>query len=213
MLTCNNASKHLLRVSRVIAIFALSISHAFAVNNRPVNWVFDANPLSIINSPDLDGFNIRTGFSYEEIDGSISLAPNIKTGVNFYTPVADLDLLVGVGSIINGAFSGGFITAEVAAMFRAGSDHFAIGPHFGVISLADTEWDEDNFSEVDLEGNSGVFGGLAFHLGGGIVDFKANLDFVDVKYDVINFNPSQIVSGNVLDMSGFWLNLGVHLKL
>ncbi len=178
---------------------------------KSVNFVVDVNPIGILVSPDVDGFTARRGTYSETVDGSLSYTHNLKLGVNFDTGPVDIDAMAGIGYLWNLAFDGSFTTAEVAVKFASDREGFTIGPHVGVISLADADWVDHE--DIELEGNNGWFCGVVVTTGSKRVSFIGSLDYVDAEYDVaIEPGSGWTTSSSVVDISGWWLNVGVILR-
>jgi hypothetical protein len=194
----------------------LAVSTGIAQEEREpaAQFIWDFRPGSFLFSPDLDGFKVSNGAVTEKVDGTASYAPSINAGVGFKLDSVDLDITGGLGGFINSAFTGGFGQLDVAALFEFADGKLRLGPHVGYIHLTDADW-KDNAS-IDLEGNAGFKGGLTLRAGSKRVAFLANLDYVDVAYDIKTYGwTATDKNGTVqtkLDMSGLLLDLGLILR-
>lgn len=187
---------------------------AFAVNGQDrltkvVNFEMQVNPLGLLFSPDVDDFEVTNGSITEDINGFASFTPNVKLGLNFDTGPVDVDILGGYGYLWNMVFDGDYYTAELAVKFKPGHDHFTIGPHVGWIEMDDADWQDD--ADINLKGNDGWYAGLALTVGGKTASFNCSVDYVDVSYDV-EASGSWIPNDTELDLSGYWINLGLVLR-
>jgi hypothetical protein len=103
-----------------------------------VNFIVDIKPLSVLVSPNINGFSVTKttpGIIYtESISGVGSWLPQLKLGVGFNLPLLFIDLYGGVGYLYNEAFSASMYLGDVAFRFKLG-EHMTLGPHIGVVSL------------------------------------------------------------------------------
>lgn len=195
------------------------------VQAEVAQFILDLRPASAIFSPDLDGFTVArtSGFvtEVEEIGGIGSWTPSINGGLGLDFGTVNLNITGGGGYLLNGAFGGPFWQGEVSLLFESGDGHFRIGPHVGVIGLGDATWHADDAfgidPQIDMMGNTGWKGGFILHAGGDQVAFQANIDYVDVRYDISTQSGwvARDDSGNTvteLDMSGVMVNLGILFR-
>jgi len=215
------------RVTLSLLIVACCIS-ATQAQDKAARFLLDFRPGSFLLSPDMDGFTVsRTSGSVtqiETIEGFGSWTPSVNAGVGINLGILDLNITGGPGYLMNLAFHGGFWQADMSAMFKLANGHFCIGPHLGVLGLGDASWDSIDTSDmggsnpqVDFSGNTGFKGGLSIHTGGDRVAFLANIDFVDVAYDVSSRDGwvARDDQGNIateLDMSGMQIDLGLIIR-
>lgn len=204
-------------------MIGLSSLATIQAQDKKAEFLLDIRPGGFLLSPDMDGFTVRNGSSTyrENIDGIGSWTPTINAGIGINFELLSLDITAGPGFLWNQAFYGAFWQADLGAMFNLANGHFRIGPHVGIIGLGDATWEGDNnFSQdpqIDLQGNSGLKGGLAIQAGGKRAAFRANLDIVNVKYDVTTTGGwvAQDENGKrltELDMSGVILELGAIFR-
>jgi hypothetical protein len=187
--------------------------------NSGANFIIDFIPGGFLYSPDMDGFSVsRSGGGYYEtqyIDGYASWMPNLRAGLRINSPAASFDITAGGGYLLNGAISGPFTLADFAVNFNSGKK-FSIGPHVGIISFGDLDWndfDSDYFSDPDIEfsGSSGLMGGLAMTFGGATSRFYLGLDYIEAEFDVETVS-SWVANRTKLDLTGFALQLGLFLR-
>lgn len=190
-------------------------SHAFEVD-----FVLDLQPLTVLVSPDSDGFYLERSSggtyysSYErmEIEGSGSFMPTLDVGVGFDTSIARLDTTVGLGYLWNDAFGGVVSLVSFDAKFKLGRA-VTLGPRIALVFSENLYFHDIDNDDVWLsaeEGMQGVMYGIDFTAGGKTVSFHLNLDYVDLKpYEVHNDYSSWAASDDELDLSGYAVGLGV----
>jgi hypothetical protein len=200
---------------RLVGIAACMVALvAFAANaqdrlKKPVSFAVQVNPLGFLISPDVDDFEVTNGMISEDVEGFGSYTPNLKLGMSLDAGEADIDILGGVGWLGNLIFDGTYYTGEVAFRVKPGDGKFTIGPRVGWIGLDDADWSDD--ADIDFEGNDGWFAGVALTLGGETASFSASIDYVDVVYDV-EASGGWVPNDTEIDMSGYWINLGLMLR-
>jgi hypothetical protein len=191
--------------------------------DRSTRFVLDIRPGSFLLSPDLEGFTLRDAgnTSRETISDGFSWTPSINAGVGWTFATFDLNITAGPGYIWNDGFNGSFWQVDAGALFKIADGRLRIGPHIGIVGLSDAKWDpltnNTGNGQVDLSGNTGFKGGLAFHAGSERVAFLANIDFVDVSYDVTTRSgwvaqDDQGKQLTELDMSGVMIDLGLIIR-
>ncbi|MBT8350552.1 MAG: hypothetical protein KJO26_04870 [Deltaproteobacteria bacterium] len=177
-----------------------------------VDFILDLRPVSMLFSPDVDGFKVsRTSGSITESDtirGSASYMPNLKAGLRINTSALNIDLTGGIGFLYNDAFHSSMYLADLALRFKI-SKHATIGPHVSVIKF-DPTWDGSgsDSSDVKLSEETSMMPGLCFTVGGKTASFSASIDYIDTSFDVTTRN-GWVANDTSIDMSGFAIQLGV----
>jgi hypothetical protein len=177
-----------------------------------VDFILDLRPVSVLFSPDLDGFKVSrtSGFITESdtIRGSGSWIPNLKTGLRISTSPLNIDLTGGLGFLYNDAFHATMYLGDLALRFKI-SRHATIGPHVSIIRFNPT-WDGSgsDSSDVKLSDETAVMPGLCFTVGGKVASFSASIDYIDTSFDVTTQN-GWVANDTSLDMSGYAIQLGV----
>lgn len=183
------------------------------------NFIIDLVPGGFLYSPDMDGFEVhKSGGGYYEsqsIEGYGSWMPNIRAGIRINAPAVSFDITGGGGYLLNGAISGPFALADLAANFHVGKK-FSIGPHVGILSFGDLDWfdfDADYVSDADIKfsGTSGLMGGLVMNIGGPTAHFYLALDYIKADFDV-ETDSGWIANRDNLDLTGFGLQFGLLLR-
>ncbi|MFC1765754.1 hypothetical protein ACFL6U_27225 [Planctomycetota bacterium] len=204
----------------VVVMCCLNATHA---TEKKARFILDFRPASFLLSPDLEGFTLRDAGNTkrETISDGFSWTPSVNAGVSLPLNTCEVTLTAGSGYLWNDGFSSSFWQADLSALFDLADGRFRIGPHVGVLGLGDAKWDpltnDTGKGQVDLTGNTGFKGGLAIQAGGERVAFLANIDFVDVRYDVTTRSgwiaqDDQGKELTELDMSGVMVDLGLIIR-
>jgi len=195
---------------KTILTFGLLVSQLSATEHR---LIVDIMPGSFLASSDLNGLtNTSSGnFRVEEsIEGSTSLNPNISIGygLDLTSPVS-IDLSVGTGALLNGAFDTTYTQTELTVYGTSESKRFMIGPFFRVMNFSESDWTTDNLS---MSSTSGYAYGIAMMIGGEKFKFKMKLSQLtntDIQLQGQNgYSPS---SSNI-SLDGTMLELGMGLR-
>lgn len=187
----------------------------------PVSFVLNASPLSLLISPDIDGFSVSksSGSIYyytdykEQIEGFGSFTPSIKAGIGINLSILYLDITGGIGYSYNAAFSAPFYGGDFALRFKLGKI-VTIGPHFGTMIMKPKWTGSGDFSNSDYIDFSTMFAfivGPTFTLGKKVC-FVTSIDYVMGKSDVTTTN-GWVANSSELNLSGFQLNYGILLRL
>ena len=194
-------------LKKMILTSGLLVSHLSATEH---NFIVDIMPGSFLVSSDVTGLTNTSGWSSETVDGSTSFIPNISVGygVDLSIPLS-IDVSVGTGALLNGAFDTTYTQAELTLYGTSASKHFMIGPFFRVMNFDDSSWITDNLS---MAGTSGQAYGLAMMIGGKHVKFKMKLSQLtntDIKLQGQNgYTPSS----SSVSLDGTMLELGIGLR-
>ena len=192
---------------KTILTLGILASQLSATEHR---FIVDIMPGSFLVSNDINGLtNTSRGIS-ETVEGSTSLNPNISLGygLDLSAPLS-IDLSVGTGVLINGAFDTTYTQAELTGYWTTKSKRFMIGPFFRVMNFDDSSWTTTNLS---MEGTSGHAYGLAMMIGGEHFKFKMKLSQLtgtDIKLQGQN---GYIPSSSSLLLDGTMLELGMGLR-
>ena len=167
-------------------------------------------PGSFLISPDIKGLENISGFFDEKIDGSGSFSPNISVGYGLdLTSPLSVDLSVGTGALVNGAFDVTYTQAELTVYGTSKSKRFMMGPFFRVMSFDNPSWTTNSLM---MEGTSGHAYGLAMMVGGESFKFKmkvSQLTNTDVKLTGQNgYAPSS----SSISLDGTAIELGMGLR-
>ncbi|MFH0783437.1 MAG: hypothetical protein V2B20_15995 [Pseudomonadota bacterium] len=190
----------------VLLLFILAFTPS--VSMAGTDFVLSVHPGSLLISPDVDGFTASNGYYSEEISGVGSWIPSINGGVGFDLPSMYIDLTVGTGYLVNGAFTGPFYQGDVALRFKLGQV-ITLGPHLSLIRY-DLSW--DGSENVELSPTTGVAPGLCLTAGGKKVAFSMNLDYVNASVDAESQDRNVRLSSDSIDLSGIALSLGVIFR-
>ena len=193
-----------------VGIFsALTLLLIPAIGSADIDFVFEIDPLSYIVSPDIDGFKTTDGTVIEELEGYGSLYPSLKVGIGLESKTHIIDILGGAGYLWNDGFSAKTFSMDTFFRFKVDQRGiFTVGPHIGVIRF-NPEWDGP--SEIDLADETGWVLGVGFTVGSPKVAFAAALDYLDAEFDVTP-QAGWTANENVLDISGFLIQLGVQFR-
>ena len=186
----------------------------------PVSFVLNASPLSMLISPDIDGFSVNKssgsyGYTYyeEQIQGFGSFTPSFKAGIGIRLSILYLDITGGLGYSYNAAFNAPFYGGDLALRFKLGKV-VTIGPHFGTMIMKPKWTGSGDFSNSDYIDFSTIFAfvvGPTFTLGKKVC-FVTSIDYVMGKSDVTTTN-GWVANSSELNLSGFQLNYGILLRL
>jgi hypothetical protein len=141
---------------KIILTCGLLASQLSATEHR---FTVDIMPGSFLVSNDIKGLTNTSGGNSETVDGSASLIPNISVGygLDLSSPLS-IDLSVGTGVLVNGAFDTTYTQVELTVYGTSESKHFMIGPFFRVMNFDDSSWITDN---LRMTGTSGHAYGIA----------------------------------------------------
>lgn len=172
------------------------------------DFILDLRPVSILLSPDVDGFRVSNPTRTETISGSGSWMPTLKAGLRIDTSALNIDLTGGLGVLVNDAFYSYMYLGDLALMFKI-SKHATIGPHVSVIRF-DPSWDgsKSDSSDVRLSEETAIMPGLHFTAGGKAASFSASIDYINASFDVTTRN-GWVANDDSIDISGFSVQLGV----
>lgn len=190
-----------------LAIFLLTgvASNSYA----ETDFILEIDPLSLLVSPNIDGFEINRGGTTELLEGGSSWVPSVKAGVGFDLSRVYLDFMGGIGFLWNDAFTSTNYMGDLAVLFKVDERGiFALGPHAGFIYF-DPKW--DGTSEIKIDNTTGWLGGIKFLVGGKKVKFAASIDYLGAEFDVTGEN-GWIPSEDKLDISGLAIQLGVMFR-
>lgn len=207
---------------KVAIVFCFALFLPVSANAGQAHFIFDLKPMTVLFSPDIDGFYLERSsyYSYRsvEIDGVGSLVPTLNVGVGFDFKTGCLDATAGIGYLWNNVFSGTIGTVSLNYRFKLGR-HVTLGPRVALVFSDDLDFDEDFGDDTDIrlsaeDGVQGAMFGLDFTAGGQLVAFHLTLDYVSLSpYKVCGLeNSGWRASDDELDLSGFALSLGVIFR-
>ncbi len=200
-------------------ILGLCLSSIFFVNSafagESVKFVVDVKPLSFLVAEDIDGFYSYNSsyYSYrsETVDGSALWTPHLKAGIGFNIgDKVGIDVTGGLGYMIGGeVLSAPFLTLDAALLFKLGSA-ITIGPHIGLISIDEIDWDGE--SDIELSDTQGVYGGLVFTAGKEKFSFCLAIDAVSLDDIEVTDGAAWTSSRDTIDLSGWKIDLGMKMR-
>jgi hypothetical protein len=195
---------------------ALSVQAA-SPETRSVYGILRVEPMSILVSPDAEGFSVsrkyRTSYySYrasERVDGVGSWAPMVKGGLRFDSPKLATDLTVGVGALISPAFTAPMAELALDFRFNLGSI-VTLGPHLALVTMGEPSWGGN--ADVSFSSASGAAGGVEVTVGKKRVFFNASLSYLALSPCDVETGSGWTASSDELDFSGVLGRLGVLLR-
>ena len=197
----------------ILAVLALS-STGLQAQARSVYGIIGVEPLSLLISPDVDGFTVtRQSPRYtatESIEGGVSFIPMLKGGVRFRSRPVIQDIAVGGGVLVNDVFYAPVGVLESRTHFRIGRV-FSMGPKLGLIMIDNPSW--DGVSDVSLSGTSGIDVGLVVSIDTRRVAFGVSLSYMALAPLDVETGSGWVPSDNELDLSGAAFQLGVRFLL
>jgi len=194
-------------------------------SNSGVSFVLKIQPLSLLLSPDMDGFQVYRedydpydpyGYSYfynsESIEGIGSLLPTINAGVGIRQEIVFLDFTLGMGYFYNGALQGIAPNFDFAARFRP-AKVFTIGAHTTIFRI-NPKWTGAGYSDdndVDLSSFTGFSLGPTLTVGK-TANFVFSLDYFIGESDVTTYNVWR-ANYSTINFSGIMVNFGFLLRV
>jgi len=181
------------------------------------NFIMDIMPLGITAHSNVDGFvnsyTSSSGYSYasETISGSASFTPNIALGYGLDLPYFSLDATVGVGALVNGAFTATYTQAELTAYVTTAQKGFMIGPFYRYLNYSDPQWATDNLSMKMIDSSAYAYG-IAMMTGGKKVKFKLKVSELNGADVAVAGKNGYTASSNVLSLDGVTVELGLALR-
>ncbi len=203
-----------MRMFRFVLVGLALCSAGFQAQARSVYGIIGVEPLSLLISPDIDGFSVtsrtRWRTATERIEGEGSFTPMLKGGVRFQSRPVIQDIVVGGGILVNDVFNAPIGTLESRTHFRLGRV-FSMGPKLGVIMIGEPSW--DGVSDVSLSSTAGIDIGLALSIDTRRVAFGVSLSYMALAPLDVETGGGWEASDNELDMSGAAIQLGVRFLL
>ncbi len=201
-------------MKKILATVALASSlvvpQLSAVEN---NFIMDIMPLAITAHSDVDGFSNKIGSSSyvasETISGSGSFSPNLALGYGLDLDYFSLDATVGVGAIVNGAFSATYLQGEVTAYVTSYEKGFMIGPFYRHMDISDPTWTTEN---LKMTGTAASAYGIAMMTGGKKVKFKVKISQLNGADIAVAGANGYTPSSNTLSLDGTTVELGLALR-
>ena len=192
---------------KIILTCGLIASQLSATEHR---FIVDIMPGGFLLSSDIKGLTNTSEWDLEEVEGSASLTPNISVGYGLDLSIPlSIDLSVGTGGLVNGAFHTTYTQTELTVYGTSASKGFMMGPFFRVMNFDDFSWTTDN---LRMEGTSGHAYGIAMMTGGKKFKFKMKLSHLantDIKLQGQNgYRPSS----SSFSLDGTMLELGMGLR-
>ena len=200
----------------VVVVFCLLPSFAFA--GEDVKFVFEFDPLSVLVSPDLDGFYVSDSgyYSYfrEEIDGTTVFAPSIHAGVGFaVNDKFEIDGMVGYGWYFADVIESDFLTVKAVGRFTF-NRFVTLGIEAGYVSFSGLEWDGEwaNDNDISFSDSNGVLFGVSFTAGIEQISFNMSVEYMKLDESDITTRNGWNTSSNKLDLSGVLVNFGITCR-
>ena len=192
-----------------ILVSTLLLSQLSAIEH---NFIVDIMPLSLLASSDVSGLENRSrgGGVIESIEGSSSLVPNISIGYGLdLTSLLSIDLSVGKGALVNGAFDTTYTQGELTVYGTSASKRFMMGPFFRVMNFGDSTWTTDN---LEMSSTSGQAYGLAMMVGGKKFKFKMKISQLTNTDIALKGKNGYSPSSSSLSLDGTMVELGMGLR-
>ena len=165
-----------------------------------VDFVVTALPASLLVDAEGDKFSVNgSRMSNVYMMPSIAAGPGVEIG-DFY-----VDLLGGVGIIVNDTFQSFLLEAVVSATY-AFSESFNMGPRAGLVYFTDPNFTEDD--SADFDEALGYLIGLQFSMGDRI-QYVVSVDLLTISMDVATAEGTT-ASDKSLDIAGLTFQFGVR---
>jgi hypothetical protein len=195
----------------MISVFMMSGN---GIAGKTVKFILRADPVSVMKSPDVDGFYVQRPGIRDEIDGDTAWTPSINAGIGFNAGDSVLlDATLGVGWYKGGeALESSFVTQRLSARFKLGKV-VALGAQVGLIQFDNIDWKGDYAgSNVQFSDSDGYLAGLSFTAGSDRVSFSLSVEYVSLDDFDVTTTGGWTPSSNSLDLSGTLINMGVLLR-
>ena len=197
-------------IVKTALVAGLFVSQLSAVEN---NFIMDIMPGAYQGHSNVDGFVNSIGgtssYASETITGTGSISPSIALGYGLDIPYASLDVTVGAGYLINGAFTATYTQAEVTAYVTTAEKGFMIGPFYRYVDYSDPKWATENLT---MKGTTASAYGISMMTGGKNVKFKlkvVSLNGADIAVEGAN---GYRASSNIISLDGIGVELGLALR-
>ena len=182
--------------------------------SRRVFGAIEIKPLSLLVSPDMDGFRVtsegRGWRRTEEIEGVGSLVPTLRLGLRVDVGAVASFLTVGGGALANAAYVAPLGMLEASVRVKLGR-HVLVGPRLGAVFVGDAEWLGD--ADVSLSSTRGGFLGVGVSVGSPAVAFSIALNYVHMRPVDVTTGGGWRPSADRVDYSGPMVSMGVLFRL
>jgi hypothetical protein len=201
---------------REVAVWCLAGSLVLAgraEESRSIYGILEADPASVLLSPDVDGFSLTRSYSSryysytmrESCSGIGSWAPMLRGGAGFVSNKLTTDVTIGGGALVNGCFVAPMGALSVDIRLRP-NRLVTIGPHLALVTIGEPEW--QGIADVSFSSTSGFEAGLDFTVGKRRVAFGASLSYISLSPLDVTTEGGWVASSDQLDLSGAILKLG-----
>lgn len=169
------------------------------------DFVINALPASILIDVGSDKFGVDTPEGRAELS-NVYIMPNITAGVGLEIEDFYVDIVGGVGIVVNESFRSFLVDVGVTAQY-AFTDSFKMGPRLALIYFIDPEWVEGE--DLNFDGTWGYMVGLQISMGDRIM-YMVSVDLLFASFDVGSDDLSLELDADEVELTGLAAQFGVR---